>query len=325
MIGGERNDLMFNFSIEQTKPIANDILYDFIALGAGPAGLNAALYAQRKGLKTLIIGNEIGGQLKNTSDVDNYLGFGLVDAETLINKFLDHVKALEIPILSGVYINEITKDEHFTISLTNGQVFKTKTVLYALGGSPRKLGVPGEDILSSKGVSYCVTCDAPFFKQKEVVVAGGGNSAVDAAIDLARLAKKVTIIHRSQFRADQKSIDKLLSFDNVSVMLETQIMSINGNKNLETLTILDKKTNQEHLFKTDGLFVEIGSIPNTSLIKDLVSLSPSGEIIVDEYQKTNIEGLYAAGDATINPHKQVIIAAAEGAKAALEAAKYINK
>ena len=319
---------MFNFSLETKKEtkIDDQITYDFIALGVGPAGLNAALYATRKGLKTLLVGSEIGGQLKNTSDVDNYLGLGLIDAEDMIEKFLDHATKLEVPMLTGVYIKKIEKqDDLFYITLDNGQILKSITVLYALGGSPRKLNVEGEKEFSSKGVSYCVTCDAPFFKQKHVVVAGGGNSAIDAALDLTRTAKKVTIIHRSQFRADQKSIDKLLAMPNVEVFLETQILSMHGDTNLKYLKVLDKKTNQVRDFETDGIFIEIGSIPNTQLIDGMISLNTGKEIIVNQNQQTNVAGFYAAGDVTENPHKQIIIAAAEGAKAALEAAIYINK
>ncbi|MDY0211181.1 MAG: FAD-dependent oxidoreductase [Acholeplasma sp.] len=317
---------MFNFSIERSDTSVDDkVLYDFIALGAGPAGLNAALYASRKGLKTAIIGHEIGGQLKNTADVDNYLGFGFIEAEALIDKFVSHVKTQNIPMITGLWVESITKHDVFSIKLSNGQQFNSKTLLYAFGGSPRKLNVLGEKEFSSKGVSYCVTCDAPFFKGKEVVVAGGGNSAVDAAIDLARTSSKVTIIHRSQFRADQSSIDKLLRFPNVTVLLESQILEMNGKTNLESLTVLDKKNNRTYEFKTDGIFIEIGSIPNTKLLEGLIELSDTKEIIVDANQHTSLSGLFAAGDATINPHKQVIIAAAEGAKAALEAAIYINK
>lgn len=319
---------MFNFSLETKKDdnIDFSLTYDFIALGAGPAGLNAALYASRKGFKTLIVGHDIGGQLLNTTDVDNYLGLGLIDAEDMIEKFLSHVKKFDIPMLSDVYIKSIKKTgDVFQVSLNNGQMLKALTVLYALGGSPRKLGVEGEEAFSGRGVSYCVTCDAPFYKNKHVVISGGGNSAVDAAIDLTRIAKKVTVIHRSQFRADQKSVEKLMKMPNVEVFLETQILSIHGDTNLTHLTIIDKKTNEERSFETDGIFIEIGTIPNSTLLEGLVDLNGSKEIIVDSYQRTNVAGFYAAGDVTENPHKQIVIAAAEGAKAALEAAVYLNK
>lgn len=322
----ERRDIMFNFSVETKKPSVDfNQTYDFVALGAGPAALNAALYAKRKGLNTLIVGYEIGGQLKNTSDVDNYLGFKMIDAEALIDQFLDHVKSLDVPIVSGLWIEKIKKtDQVFVIYLSSGEQIKTHTLLYALGGSPRKLEVPGETTYAGRGISYCVTCDGAFFRNKTVVVAGGGNSALDAAIDLARIAKKVTIIHRSQFRADQKSIDKINSLENVDFMLETQILSMHGEDTLTHLIILDKKTNETSSFQTDGIFIEIGSIPNSLLIKDLVDINDKNEIIVDQNQHTSIKGLFAAGDVTNNPFKQIIIAAAEGAKAAMAAAQYIN-
>lgn len=318
---------MFNFALEPKKnDVDYTIIYDFIALGLGPAGFNGALYAKRKGLKTLVIGNEVGGQLKNTTDVDNYLGFGLIDAADLITKFTTHLSKLEVPMVTEVIITGLEKQNNvFIIKLSNGKTLKSKTVLYALGGSSRKLAVPGEERLNGKGISYCVTCDGPFFKDKSVVVAGGGNSAVDAALDLARIAKKVTIIHRSQFRADQESLDQLLKMPNVEVYLETQILKINGEKGVESLTILDKETNEQREFEAEGLFIEIGTIPNSKLLTELLKLSLNEEVKVNCKQQTTVPGLYAAGDVTHTPHKQIIIAASEGAKAALDAALYINR
>jgi thioredoxin-disulfide reductase len=300
--------------------------YDFIALGGGPAGLNGALYAKRKGLLTAIVAQDLGGQMKNTSFVDNYLGFENIEAETLIRHFVNHIKSLDIPILSSVRVIEVKKSgDEFILSLDNGKILRTKTLLAALGGSPKKLGVPGEDRLYGKGVSYCATCDAPFFKDKHVAVAGGGNSAVEAAIDLAKWASKVTIVHRSRFRADQTLLDKLFRVPNVEIHLETQIIEILGENAVESLRLKDKSIGAERLMKVDGLFVEIGNVPNVSLFKDLVRLNEAGEIIVDDTQQTSLEGLYAAGDITNQPFRQIIIAAAEGAKAALWASHNLNK
>lgn len=318
---------MFNFQIEKPKTAVIDYqtTYDFVALGLGPAGMNGALYAKRKGLKTLLVGYDLGGQLNNTSDVDNYLGLGQIDASIMIQKFKEHITALEVPILTDIKVTSIRKKEWFEIELDNGHTLKSKTVLYAFGGNPRKLGVPGEQTFASKGVSYCVTCDAPFFKQRHVIVAGGGNSALDAALDLSRIASKVTIVHRSQFKGDQTTVNQLKALPNVEMLLETQIMEIQGDITMTGIRVLDKHTQIESVIAADGIFIEIGHIPNSTLLEGLVNLNAGKEIKVDRFQQTSIQGLYAAGDVTDNPNKQIIIATSEGAVAALSATSYINQ
>lgn len=317
---------MFNLGISAKKPSVNyNEVYDFIALGLGPAGLSAGLYAGRKGLKTLVVGNDFGGQLKNTTEVDNYLGFSNIEASTLISSFREHLRALDIPLLTEVLVTHITKEgKLFNVYLNNDEVLQSKTLLYAFGGNPRKLDVPGEELLAGRGISYCVTCDGPFYKGKDVIVAGGGNSAVDAAKDLARIAKSVTIIQRSILRADQKSIDSLLALPNVTLFLETQIKSFVGDDKLTGVRVLDKQSGKERIINAAAAFVEIGNIPNTTLLQNLVTLNDGGEVIVNAKQETSLEGLYAAGDITSDSHRQIIIAAGDGAKAAIEAANYLN-
>ena len=319
---------MFNFTIH--KPNEDNFnynkLWDFVSLGAGPAGLNAGLYAKRKGLETLIVSKDIGGQLNNTEEVDNYLGFEMINANNLIDEFINHIDSLKIPKLIGFNISSVKKENGiFQIGLSNGKYIKAKTVLYALGGNPRKLQIEGEKKFSGKGISYCVICDGPFFKDKLVVVAGGGNSAVEAAIDLSKIAKEVFIIHRSQFRADKILLDKMNSKKNIKVYLETTINAIFGNDKIEHLNITDNFTKESTNFYLDGLFIEIGTIPNSYLISDFVKTNERNEIVVKLDQSTNVEGLYAAGDVTFEPEKQIIISAGAGAKAALSAAKYLNK
>ncbi len=318
---------MFNLGVHTKKDAVNyDEVYDFVALGLGPAGLSAGIYAGRKGLKTLVLGHDFGGQLKNTSEIDNYLGFGLVDAPLLIVKFKEHVNELKIPLLTDVLVTSIVKDENnlFMVALNNGKTIKTKTLLYALGGNPRKLGVLGEEEFAGKGISYCVTCDGPFYRGKDVIVAGGGNSALDGALDLARTSKSVTIVQRSILRADQKSIDKFLSLPNTKIVLQTDILELVGEFNLKNVRVYDKVAKKEGIIPTDAVFVEIGNIPNTALLKELVELNESGEVVVTNYQETSLEGLYAAGDITAGSQRQIIIAASEGAKAAIQAAQYLN-
>lgn len=314
--------MQFNLNTFTDNKINNDLLYDVIVLGGGPAGLNASIYAKRKGLSTLLITNKLGGQLENTSQVDNYLGFSNVDSSTLINNFTKHVQSLDVLIKSDVYVTTINKDKDiFTVTLESGETFNSKTIIYALGSFPRKLGLENED--GFNGISYCTVCDAPFYKSKEVAVVGGGNSALEAAIDLTHYANKVTIIQRSILRADQVLIDKAKNNPKIEMLLGTNVKSINGENKLESLTLINNKTNEKSNLNVGGLFIEIGNIPNTKLIDGLIDLDEYGSIITNSYQHTNLEGFYAAGDSTTIVHKQIIIAASQGAVAALEASKYL--
>lgn len=318
---------MFNFNLDTQlhNTFNTNLIYDFIVIGGGPSGLNASIYAHRLGMTTGIITYDIGGQLLNTNDVDNYLGLPNDTGSGLTEKFISHVKQFKIPVLDKVYVDKITKDNDiFQIYLNNGERVQSKTVLLSTGSTPKKLGIPGEDIFDAKGISYCAICDAPFYKNKHVVVAGGGNSAIESALDLAKWAKKVTVIQRSRFRADKILLENMYKNDKIDYMLETQILEVHGTNQVDSLTILDKKTNQTSIFKADGLFVAIGMKPNTKFIKDFVKLNDYHEVIVNSKQETNIPGLYAAGDMVDQPHKQIIIAAAEGAKAAIHANQYLK-
>jgi thioredoxin-disulfide reductase len=319
---------MFSFSVEKTSKdslFKTTRLWDVIVIGGGPAGLNGALYARRKGLLVGVISKEIGGQLHNTSTVDNYLGFQNIEGKELSHQFLNHANSLEIPILKNVHVEKIQPVKpNFEILLSNGNTLLSKTILFTTGGSPRKLNIPGETEFANKGVSYCTTCDAPFFKDKHVVVAGGGNSAAEAVLDLVPWASHITVIHRSQWRADQILLEKHQDIKKLDVFLETQILSVYGNEKMEGIEVLDKKTNQTRKIPADGLFIEIGTIPNSHLVKELVSTNEVGEIIVDQNQMSSFNGLFAAGDVTAQPFKQIIISAAEGAKAALAISQYLN-
>jgi thioredoxin-disulfide reductase len=299
-------------------------LWDILIIGGGPAGLNAALYAQRKGFKVAIISKEIGGQLHNTSTVDNYLGIPMTEGKHLSETFLKHLETLRVPLYLDVRVQSFKKiKSHFSVELDNGVTLTSKTVLLATGGQPRQLGIPGELEFANKGVSYCTTCDAPFFKDKHVIVAGGGNSAAEAVIDLAVWAKKITVVHRSQWRADNIILEQVNKLKQVTVHLETQILRVEGDQNLKRVVVLDKKTNKESIIDTDGLFIQIGLIANSTLVKDLVPLTPNGEIMVDQDFMTSVPGLFAAGDVTHHPFKQIVIAVGDGAKAALAIQQYL--
>ena len=321
---------MFDFNLNKSNSnskFSSDLLWDTLIVGGGPSGLNAGLYLIRKGKNVGVLTSEIGGQLHNTSDVDNYIGLKKLKGSELSSSFLDHVNDLELPIMQDATVTNIVKQKNiFLITLESGIVLKSKTVLFATGGSPRKLNVPGEKTYQNKGVSYCTTCDAPFFKGKHVVVAGGGNSAAEAVIDLFPYASKISVIHRSQWRADQILLEKLRQIKDLDVHLNSQILEIKGDNNsMRSISFLDKNRNIEKEMNAEGLFIEIGNIPNSKIIRDLVETNSSGEIIVNDLQETSLIGLYASGDVTNQPFKQIIIATGEGAKAALSINKYLNK
>ena len=319
----------FNFSFNETKKAAildDSQVYDLLVIGGGPAGMNAALYAKRKGLTTGIITKRIGGQLLNTSSVDNYLGISQVSGEELSEKYLSHLKELEVGILEEAEVISVSKEANlFHTSLSDGRIFKSKTLLMATGSSPRKLQVPGEAEYSNRGVAYCAICDAPLFKGKDVIIAGGGNSAVEAAIDVAKFANHVTLVHRSQLRADQILIDAMMSQANITIYIQTQIQQIVGDQKMTGIRVLDKVKNEERIIASDGIFIEIGNLPANNLVKDIVKLNERGEVIVDDKNMTSLPGLFAAGDVTQIAYKQIVIAVADGAKAALAANEYINQ
>ncbi len=318
---------MFQFALEKGKSSSlfdTTPKWDFLIIGGGPAGFNAALYAKRKGLQVGLITSEVGGQLHNTSTVDNYLGIQWIEGKDLSNAFFDHINTLEVPILKDVHVLGIEKQGFdFLVSISDGKQLLTKTILLATGGAPRQLGIPGENKYANKGVSYCTTCDAPFFKGKHVVVAGGGNSAAEAVLDLVPWASQITVVHRSQWRADNILLEKHQSVPNLTVHLQTEIKEVLGDEFMTGLRVFHKDTQTEEIITADGLFIEIGTVPKSNLVKDFVAVNERGEVLVDENQSTSEPGIYAAGDVTHQPYKQIIIAAAEGAKAALAVNQYL--
>lgn len=300
-------------------------LYDVLVIGLGPAGLNSALYAKRKGLEVGLIGKKNGGQVIDTTSVENYLGFEFKSGEELVNEFNKHVETLNIPTLKDVEVVKIEQDDAFKVVLSDGDKITAKTLILATGSKPRKLGVKGEENFLGKGVAYCAICDGPLFEGLDVVVAGGGNSAVEAAIDLAKIANSVTVVHRSKFRADQIVIDKLNTFDNVKIHLETEILEVKGEGLMSGIVVKDKSNGEERFLEANGLFVEIGYLPNSDFLKGFVDTNERGEIKINAKNETSVPGIFAAGDVTDVPYKQIVISAGEGAKAALTANDYINR
>jgi alkyl hydroperoxide reductase subunit F len=300
-------------------------LYDLIIIGLGPAGLNSALYAKRKGLEVGMIGSKSGGQVIDTTSVENYLGFEFKTGEGLVEEFVKHVATLNVPTLKDAEVIKIEKQDVFNVELKTGEIIKATSIIIATGSKPRKLGVKGEENFLGKGVAYCAICDGPLFEGLDVVVAGGGNSAVEAAIDLAKIANSVTVVHRSKFRADQIVIDKLMSFSNVKIHLETEILEVKGEGLMSGIVVKDKATKEERFIEANGLFVEIGYLPNSGFLGGFIELNERGEIKINALNETSLPGVFAAGDVTDVPYKQIIISAGEGAKAALTANDYINR
>ncbi len=301
--------------------------YDVLILGGGPASMSAAVYAARKLLKTAVLTKDFGGQMLETSEVENWLGIQSIHAKDLISQFEDHVKSFEVPVLEGATITGIRKeDDLFKIAMDTGDTYTGRSVVLTTGKRHRPLSVPGEKELSGKGVAYCATCDAPFFRDKRVAIAGGGNSAFTTALDLLKANASVSLINFIPgWQADEFIQEQVKKYENVALYDNHQVKEIQGSDKVEAISIEDRQSNEEKTIEVDGVFVEIGLLPNSELVKDLVELNRWGEVVVDCSCATSLEGFFAAGDVTTVPHKQIIISAGEGAKAALSAYTYLVK
>lgn len=298
--------------------------YDVIIIGAGPAGLTAGIYAARREMRALILSKDIGGQMMWAAEIENYPGFKSIKSTELIAKMSQQVKALGVEIKLAE-VKRIEKEgENFKVR-TEEDDFLGKTVIAALGASPRRLAIPGEKKLSGKGVSYCANCDGPFFKGKTVAVVGGGNSALDAAEVLSKIASKVYLIHRrDKFKAFEALIKEVEDKDNIECLLDSEVKEIIGKNKVEKIKIVNNKKENAKELAVDGIFIEIGHVSKTDLVASLVERNEKNEIIVDEKGKTKTPGLYAAGDVTNIPFKQIVAAAGEGTIAALAAYQYIQ-
>ena len=298
--------------------------YDVVIVGAGPAGLTAGVYCARKMLNTIIISENIGGQALESWAIENYMGYRMIAGEDLMKKFEEQVRTLNIR-LELDKVTAITKDDGlFTINTVSGNTLKTKAVILTQGNRPKKLGVANEEQYLGRGLSICSTCDGPLYKGKQVAVVGGGNSALQTAVEMSDIAKSVSLIVRSTIRADPVYIKKLKEKKNISVYTGSHVSALQGEKFLSGMTIKDEQ-GEEKTISLDGVFIEIGWLPNTDMVENLVQLNEKKEIIVDLNGHTSIPGIYAAGDVTSVKSKQIVIAAGDGAKAALEAFEYILK
>jgi alkyl hydroperoxide reductase subunit F len=315
----------FNLQTKAKAPaVTPETIYDVLVVGGGPAGLNAALYAKRKGLSVGILAERLGGQVLDTSSVENYLGFPSETGEELMKKFQAHVGELKVSVKEHVLVTGIDEGRIKKIHTNTEVTYQAKAVILATGSKPRMLKVPGEKEFLGRGVAYCAICDGPLFAGMDVIVAGGGNSAVEAAIDLAKIANHVHLVHRSHFRADQILVDQLRKKENVTIHLETQIQSVEGEGLVSHVNALDKASGRVVEIPGNGLFVEIGYLPNSGAFTEVVKQNGRGEIEVNARCETSVAGIFAAGDVTNMPYKQIVISAGEGAKAALTANEYIN-
>ena len=301
-------------------------LYDVTVIGSGPAAVSAAIYAARKGLNVAMVGVKIGGQVLDTNEIENIIGTVSTTGAKFAETLEKHLKEHEIAFKEGHLVKEIKEDGKDKVLMTDdGKSYKTKTVIVATGAKPRSLNIPGEAEYVGKGVHYCSTCDGPFYKGLNVAVIGGGNSGVEAALDLSGIAKSVTLIEfMPELKADKVLQEKLAEQSNIKTILNSATVKVNGNEFVESIVYKSRETDEEKTLNVEGMFVEIGLSPRSEVVKDLVETNKIGEIVINpENNSTSAAGIFAAGDVTNIKHKQIIIAMGEGAKAALSAFDYL--
>ena len=305
--------------------IDENTLYDVTVIGTGPAATSAAIYAVRKGLNVAMIGVKVGGQVLDTNDIENIIGTTTTTGAKYAESLEKHMKEYPIAFKDGHLVKEVRKDGKDKILLTDdGKEYRTKTVIVATGAKHRHLGIPGEEEFTGKGVHFCTTCDGPFYKGLDVTIVGGGNSGVEAALDMSGIAKSVTLIEfMPELKADQVLQDKLAERENITVHKNTATKEVKGTEFVEKIVYANRDTNEDIEVKMDGLFIEIGLSANTSVVEGVVERNKIGEIIIDENNMTSEKGIFAAGDCTTVKHKQIVIAVGEGAKAALSAFNYL--
>lgn len=300
-------------------------MYDVIILGAGAAGLTSAIYTCRKKLKTAIISIDVGGQTNLTSHIENYPGTGPMNGIDLMRRFQDEAIGFGAELIMGK-ANKVEKTPHgFIISLANEESYECKALILGYGKVPRSLGIEGEERFMGRGVSTCVTCDLPLYKNRDVAIIGGGNSAVEGALESATIARQVYLIHRrDSFRADEITVEKLKNSRNIELVLNSASKKVIGNKNVDGIEVENIITKEKRDIKVDGIFIEIGYVVDTSFVQHLVKVNDKKEIIVDERGNTSHPGIFAAGDITPVPYKQTVIAAGDGSKAALECYRWLT-
>lgn len=299
-------------------------VYDVAVIGAGPAGMSAAIYATRKNLSTIVIAFDLGGQMGTTYEIANYPGFQMVTGPELVQQFSDHADQYGIEKLVGERVTGIDLDGRCKLVRTSsGREIRASAVIIASGAFKRKLDIPGETELQGKGVVYCSTCDGPLFKDMTIAIVGGGNSGLEAAIEMDGIAEKVYLVSVGDWTGDEILQDKAAAAKRVEVLKFHQPMEIHGTDKVGGLTVKNVQTGETRQFEVDGVFIEIGLFPNSDFVLDLVGTNERGEITVDRHCGTGVRGIFAAGDVTDNRDKQIVVSAGEGARAALAAFDYL--
>lgn len=298
--------------------------FDVLVVGGGPAGASAAIYAARKGIRTGLVAETFGGQVLETLGIENVIGTTYTEGPKLMAQVEAHVSEYDVDIMKSQRVSGIEKKDLVEVTLENGAVLKSKTAVLATGARWRNIGVPGEQEFKNKGVAYCPHCDGPLFEGKNVAVIGGGNSGIEAAIDLAGLVKHVTVLEfMPELKADKVLQDRLYSLPNVTVLTNVQTKEITGTDKVNGITYADRETGEETHLALDGVFILIGLVPVTDWLGDSVERNRMGEILVDKHGATSMPGVFAAGDCTDSAYKQIIISMGSGATAALGAFDYM--
>lgn len=299
-----------------------NMIYDSIIVGAGPAGITASIYASRKQMKILVIGHEIGGQVTKTSVIENYTGYEEITGEDLAKKFYDHLKQFNFDFKNEQVVSIEKNNETFLVS-TKKETFQSKSIILALGAKPKLLDIKGEEDFKNRGVTYCATCDAPLFFNKDVVVIGSGNSALGTVLQLANIANKIYLVMRGpKVNADPVIFDKIKNSPKVSIMYSTDVLEIKGVNMVEEIVI--RHQGLEKSLKVGGIFVNVGYSPNNDVAQGLLDLNDREEIVINDKNETSVSGIFAAGDCTSVFFKQIIIASGEGAKAAISSFNYLS-
>lgn len=298
--------------------------FDVLVIGGGPAGASAAIYAARKGIRTGIVAERFGGQILDTLTIENFISVKNTEGPKLAASLEEHVKEYDIDVMNLQRAKRLEKKELIEVELENGAVLKSKSVIISTGARWRNVGVPGEQEFKNKGVAYCPHCDGPLFEGKDVAVIGGGNSGVEAAIDLAGIVNHVTVLEFApELKADAVLQERLNSLPNVTVLKNVQTQEITGTDSVDGITYVERDSGETKHIELQGVFVQIGLVPNTDWLKDTLELTRMGEIVVDKHGATNIPGVFAAGDCSDSPYKQIIISMGSGANAALGAFDYL--
>ena len=298
--------------------------YDLLILGGGPAGLTAAVYAARKNLKVVLISDQLGGQPMLTAEIENYMGYQFITGPELMKKFEDQALRFKIDMAIGDRVTGLEMDGRYKkVTTEGGKAYLGRAAVIATGKKSKKLGIPGESELTGLGVSYCATCDGPLFASKPVVVAGGGNSGMQAALEMAAISPQVHLVSLTQLTGDEVLIGKVLAEEKICKHLLWQPVEAKGNGRVESVTIASTDGKDRKEVEAAALFIEVGLQPNSSFAVDLLELNRHGEIVVDCDGRTGLQGVFAAGDVTQVRDKQIIVAAGEGAKAALSAHEFL--